>query len=199
MRLGCDPLHRHLLPAEAVVLPAWQPFEGWCELLREGELDAVLISLAAMAATGLLQQPADIGPGIKAVPLGRRPLVLLHGQGLHTAADRDLNPRVRRAWQLLLPPAAHQPLLWRQLRQLGLLPLQRCHAATPEALLQELSNGPFLLPAPFELLELAPWRDAGLRAVPPPEPLEERLWLLVRQGEQTRATIGDLAAHAKYR
>lgn len=59
-------------------------------------------------------------------------------------------------WQLLLPPAEHQPLLWRQLKQLALLPQRDFSAADSESWLQSLLQGPHLLPVHFSLMEAMP-------------------------------------------
>jgi len=197
------------------VLTDWQPIKSWCGLLRQAALDAALISVSGMtippqagatgprsvgrSAAGLWLDPALCRPDITAVPLGRRPLVLIHAKDHHTAPDRDRDPKARRPWQLLLPPAEQQPLLWRQFERLALLALRDYSAADCDSWLQELLQGPHLLPAHLSLLEEAPWREAGLRAVPPPEPLEEQLWLLVRQGEETRPAIAALAAQLQER
>ena len=197
------------------MLTAWQPIKSWCGLLRHSALDAALLNVLGMtippqagatvprsagrSAAGLWLDPALCGPDITAVLLGRRPLVLIHAKDHHVANDGDCIPNPRRPWQLLLPPAEQQQLLWRQLERLALLPLRDCSAADGVSWLQELRQGPHLLPAHLSLLEEAPWRDAGLGAVPPPEPLEEQLWLLVRQGEETRPAIKALAAQLQER
>jgi hypothetical protein len=95
-------------------------------------------------------------------------------------------------WKLLLPAAEHQPLLWNELEQLGLLPLQECRAADAESWLAHLLTEPHLLPADLSLLEGRPWREAGLLAVPPPEPLAEKLWLLIREGDAEQPQLADL-------
>jgi hypothetical protein len=99
----------------------------------------------------------------------------------------------------VLPTAEHQPLLWRQLDQLGLLPQRDCSAADSESWLHELLQGPHLLPAHLSLLEEAPWHDRALRAVPPPEPLEESLWLLVSQEAEAEPLVKNLAGNIRGR
>jgi len=211
LRLGCDPLHRHLLAPAPSVVTAWHPSEHWGALLRQGALDAALISVAGMIAepgqadeqstppsrsapvAGL--DPALSGTDLLALPLGRRPLLLLHANERRDAIEPEPDRRASRPWQLLLPAARYQPRLWRQLERLGLLPLQECSAGDSERWLQALAEGPHLLPAHLSLLLEAPWRDAGLRAVPPPEPLEEQLWLLMRQGEERQAAMAALQQH----
>jgi hypothetical protein len=215
LRIGCDPLHCHLLTPEVSAHLAWHPVARWSELLRCGALDAALVSVAAMAraagledarpASGRSSCPGPSGkrplrvPGMAVVPLGRRSLVLLHANRQHCAANAEPIRKARQAWQLLLPPAVQQPVLWRQLEQLGLLPLQACKAGDWESLLQQLQAGPHLLPAHLSLLEAVPWLEAGLRAVPAPEPLEESLWLLVRSGEAADQRIKILAANIRSR
>lgn len=195
LRLGCDPLHCHLLVAESPGLLAWHPLSRWGELLGEGAIDAALVSTACMAADGAGADAettgghrsgsgpwldrASCGHAVTLLPLGSRPLVLIHVPAGPGARDQSPRP-----WQLLLPPADHQPQLWRELQRLDLLPLRDCSADDCESWLQALLQGPHLLPAHLSLLAVTPWREAGLRAVPPPEPLEESLWLLVREGEE---------------
>lgn len=182
---------------------AWHPLSRWGELLRQGEIDGALVSVAGMAAeeAGTDSEPsagrgagigawADrtrYGDGVALLPLGSRPLFLIHAPA--GPCGRDLSPR---PWQLLLPPADHQPQLWRELQRLDLLPLRDCSADDSQSWLQALLQGPHLLPAHLSLLEEPPWREAGLRAVPPPELLEESLWLLVREGEECFPAIGAL-------
>ena len=134
--------------------------------------------------------------GISAMPLGIQSLLLLHASQQQRAAAEQGGPR---PWQLLLPPADQQPRLQRDLQQLGLLPLGHCSAIDDEGWLQQLQAEPYLLPAHLSLLEHAPWREAALKAVPPPEPLEEQLWLLVRQGDEHRPAIDTLIAQLRER
>ena len=170
-------------------------------MLREGGvIDAVLVSVAGMAAEGAEAEvaaserrgsgsgpwldPVRCGHAVALLPLGSRPLVLIHAPG--QPYSRDPRP------QLLLPPAGHQPLLWRQFQHLDLLRRRECSAADCESWLQALLQGPHLLPAHLSLLEERPWREADLGAVPPPDPLEESLWLLVREGEERLPAIDAL-------
>lgn len=210
LRLGCDPLHDHLLVAESPGLLAWHPLSRWAELLREREIDAVLVSVAGMAAdemgtdaettgehcsgSGPWLDRASCGHDVTLLPLGSRPLVLIHAPAGPCARDQSPRP-----WQLLLPPADHQPQLWRELQRLDLLPLRDCSVADCESWLQALLQGPHLLPAHLSLLEEPHWREAGLKAVPPPEPLEESLWLLVREGEEDLPAIKALSERLQQR
>lgn len=202
--MGCDPLHRHLLPPDALARPAWHPIQGWRDQIGAGELDAALISIASLSvvkklessalqaecpAAELLAQSGLAASGISAVALGTLPLVLMHA-GCHRQGLEQGSRGM--PWKLLLPAAEHQPLLWRDLKRLGLLPLQECLAAAAESWLAHLLTEPHLLPADLSLLEGRPWREAGLLAVPPPEPLAEKLWLLIRAGDAEQPQIAEL-------
>ena len=99
----------------------------------------------------------------------------------------------------MLPPAALQPLLWRQLRQLGLLPLQECADTECSSWLQHLQEKPYLLPAHLSLVETPGWRQAALQAVPAPELLQESLWLLHRREDSKQERIQLLHSHLRER
>lgn len=202
LRLGCDPLHRHLLATESPGLIGWQPLSCWGQLLRDaGVIDAVLISVAGMAAEGAEAEvaftqcrdaacgpwldPARCGHAVATLPLGSRPLVLIYAPPPPFTSHRQ-------PWQLLLPPADQQPLLWRQFQHLNLLQLRECSAVDCESWLQALLDGPHILPAHLSLLEEMPWREADLKVVLPPERLDESLWLLVREGEEKLPAIDAL-------
>lgn len=170
--------------------------ERWCALLRGRELDAALISIAGLVSAaehGRLQLPE--ASGLEVVALGSRPLVLVHASRQLQIAQQSSQA----CWQLLLPPAAEQPLLWHQLEQLGLLPLQECAAADSSSWLARLQDKPFLLPAHFSLLAAPQWRQAALWAVPAPELLQESLWLLLRQGESEQESFKALQTHLRSR
>lgn len=211
MRLGCDPLHRHLLPPEALTRPAWRPIPGWSEQIRARELDAALVGVAGLSveltrdaqvpeagcpAAQLVAESTLVGSGITAVALGTLPLVLVHA-GCHRQA-LEQGPRGMQ-WKLLLPAAEQQHLLWNALEQLGLLPLQECRAADAESWLTHLQTEPHLLPADLSLLEVRPWLEAGLLAVPPPEPLVEKLWLLVRERDAEQPHVAELIETLRHR
>ena len=123
-------------------------------------------------------------------PLGRRPW-----ECQRPIAHRSSQTR----WQLLLPPAAVQPLLWRQFRQLGLLPLQECADTECSSWLQHLQEKPVLLPAHLSLVEAPGWRQAALQAVPAPELLQESLWLLHRREDSEQERIQLLHSHLRER
>jgi hypothetical protein len=99
----------------------------------------------------------------------------------------------------LLPPAAVQPLLWRQFRQLGLLPLQECADTECSSWLQHLQEKLVLLPAHLSLVEAPGWRQAALQAVPAPELLQESLWLLHRREDSEQERIQLLHSHLRER
>jgi hypothetical protein len=133
--------------------------ESWCALLHGGVLDAVLISVAALGSTAeAASPPLPADSGLTAAALGCRPLVLVHAGHQQQIAHRSSQTR----WQLLLPPAALQPLLWRQLRQLDLLPLQECADTDCSSWLQYLQEKAYLLPA-RGLSPLQRAAGAGLR------------------------------------
>ena len=54
-----------------------------------------------------------------------------------------------------------------------------------------------LLPAPSSLLDHSPWREAGLIALPPADPLWEALWLLVGQEDLGDGWVEELGAAVK--
>ena len=74
---------------------------------------------------------------------------------------------------VVVQPACHQPLLHADLRRQGLLP-QRSHDSLDAATwLKLLQHERLLLPAPSSLLVHPPWRETGLIALPPADPLWE--------------------------
>ncbi len=151
-------------------------------------LDAALISIATLGNTAEPESPLlPADSGLAVASLGCRPLVLVHAGHQRQIAHRSSQTR----WQLLLPPAALQPLLWRQLRQLDLLPLQECTDTDCSSWLQHLQEKAYLLPAHLSLVEAPGWRQAALQAVPAPELLQESLWLLLRNedSEQERFKV----------
>ena len=152
-------------------------------------LDAPAQQPKCCGAGDLLAETALAGSGITAVALGTHPLVLVHA-GCHRQALEQGSRGM--PWKLLLPAAEHQPLLWRDLERLGLLPLQECLAADAEGWLAHVQGELHLLPADLSLLEGRPWREAGLLAVPPPEPLAEKLWLLIRKGDAEQPQLAEL-------
>jgi len=60
--------------------------------------------------------------------------------------------------------------------------------------IERLQREPLLLPAPLSLLGHSPWRRAGFAVVPPPDPLWEVLWLVVREEESGGKWVKELVA-----
>lgn len=90
-------------------------------------------------------------------------------------------------------------MLWRQFRQLGLLPLQECADTECSSWLQHLQEKPVLLPAHLSLVEAPGWRQAALQAVPAPELLQESLWLLHHREDSEQERIQLLHSHLRER
>lgn len=192
--------------------PAWNRIQGWRDQIRAGKLDGALISVAGLsvgieldqppqqptfcAAAELVAESALAGSGITAVDLGTLPLVLVHAVGHRQALERGARGL---RWKLLLPAVEQQPLLWRDLERLGLLPLQECRACDSGDWLAHLRTEPHLMPADLSLLEERPWREAGLLAVPSPEPLAEKLWLLIHEGDAEQPHLADLIQTLRHR
>jgi hypothetical protein len=200
LRIGCGPLQADLLPA-GCRLPLGQ--------LLESGLDQ---EPAAGGGTGLLlaaglraDHHGDAGPGAAAareqklapllpgswrrIALGSRPLLLL--------AHRDqLTGRGNTAPGLprFLLPATGSTRLAEELAQLDWLELEREPQGTAEALIERLRQERLLLPAAGSLLEHAPWRDSGVVALPPPEPLAEVLELWIRPQPGAKEAVTDLVA-----
>ena len=95
---------------------------------------------------------------------------------------------------VLLPPARHQPLLYSDLLRQALLPLRCCSELNPAVWVERLQRERLLLPAPLSLLGHSPWRRADLAVVPPPDPLWEVLWLVVREEELESEWVKGLVA-----
>jgi hypothetical protein len=178
LRIGCGPLQADLLPA------GWRvPLE---QGLEQGGGDGLLLAGGLLAGA-----PRGAGPGAAAareqeleqqlpgpwrrIALGSRPLLLL-------AHREQLAGRGNPAHGLprFLLPATGTARLAEQLEQMGWLELEREPQNTAEALIGRLGQGRLLLPAAGLLLVHSPWREAGLVALPPPEPLAEELELWIR-------------------
>ncbi len=187
LRLGSDLLHQHLLgdllAAEGCVelVTAFRSPQDWSQQLRRGTLDAGLLSLASIkgASTGA-RNPALLGLAsaeLEAIPLGSQDLQLLY------AAHHVSRPPQLNSWRrplFLLPPANCQLLLDEQLRWQALMGVRNTETFIAGDLVELLRREPLLLPAHRSLLQCSPWQEAQLIAVPPPDPISDRLWLLVR-------------------
>ncbi len=143
----------------------WRSLNQWCELLRAGELEAVLLASVC---------PAPL-EGMAWLPLGSWVLLLAcRLNGLDSAAAPS-----PRTFRFLAPPLAAAPGLHHALQEQQLAPITSLDAVAATDWMAELQRGDGLLPVPPSLLQSSPWRQAALTAVWPWEPLVESLWLLV--------------------
>jgi hypothetical protein len=128
------------------------------------------------------------------IALGSRPLLLLaHSDQL--AGGGDPSPGLPR----FLLPATGSTRLAAALAQLDWLELEREPQGTAEALIERLRQERLLLPAAGSLLDHAPWREAGLVALPPPEPLAEELEIWIRPQRAAEEAVTDLVALLRQR
>ncbi|MCP9887861.1 hypothetical protein KBY96_07940 [Cyanobium sp. ATX 6A2] len=134
-------------------------------------------------------------PGVEAIGLGQRELVLLY----HPAPlQRDshqvggLPPLGRQRMGYLLPPPGPMPLLHRALEREGGLLLHSCAELDHRSWLQQLRGELLLLPAHPTVLHLPGWCDGGLVLRQPLQPLIESLWVLLRRGEAERPELAQL-------
>jgi hypothetical protein len=98
-----------------------------------------------------------------------------------------------------LLPATGSTRLAAALAQLDWLELEREPQGTAEALIERLRQERLLLPAAGSLLDHAPWREAGLVALPPPEPLAEELEIWIRPQRAAEEAVTDLVALLRQR
>jgi uncharacterized membrane protein YccC len=96
-------------------------------------------------------------------------------------------------------PATGSTRLAAALAQLDWLELEREPQGTAEALIERLRQERLLLPAAGSLLDHAPWREAGLVALPPPEPLAEELEIWIRPQRAAEEAVTDLVALLRQR
>ena len=216
LRIGVDPLHAHLLPPQGrgrgvEQRLAFSSSAGWVQQLKAGLLDAVLLPLAGMVGPSEPPEPPALSavaalnpslgdPEVVAIAVASSSLpFLVAGHHLvlpvSTAGRSGTVPRVA----VLLPPARHQPLLHADLLRQALLPLRCCSSIDSAVWLELLQRERLLLPAPLSLLSHSPWREAGLAALPPADPLWEVLWLLVRQQQQQAGWVEALVAGVRER
>ena len=176
LRLAADPLHGGLLRAAGVAVAPRLLFRSpaaWAERVALGLVDAAVVSVAGLASQVAGLQPPLQREGVAVVPLGQRRLRLL----LHRC-QRGCGPT---GW--LLPPQGQQPLLHQQLRSLGTVPLRSCRSASARVWLQRLEAEALVLPAEGTLLQQPGWCGAPLCWLEPPVPLQERLWVVLREEE----------------
>jgi hypothetical protein len=218
LRVGIDPLHAHLLPpatSRLVVEPHlvfWRAAEA-VRQLKTGRLDTVLLPLAGMVGPSEPPEPPALSaaaalnpslgdPEVVAIALATAALPFLvaahhlvgSGSPAGVLSSTNTRPPALPCPKVLLPPASHQPLLHADLRRQGLLPLRSHDSLDPSTWVDLLQRERLLLPAPSSLLGHSPWREAGLIALPPADPLWEALWLLVRQEQLGAGWVEDLGA-----
>ena len=205
LRIGCGPLQADLLPAGWGV-PLGQLLGSGLDQEPEAGGGAGLLLAAGLRAN----DRGDAGPGAAAarehelapllpgswrrIALGSRPLLLLaHRDQL--AGRGNSAPGLPR----FLLPATGSTRLAAALAQLDWLELEREPQGTEEALIKRLRQERLLLPAAGSLLEHAPWRDSGVVALPPPEPLAEVLELWIRPQPGAEEAVTDLVARLRQR
>lgn len=187
--MATDPFHQHLLDGLAPLRSPplqWRSLNQWCDLLRTGELEAVL--LASVGPD--LEAPPALVDGMDWIPLGRWGLLLASRL---SSADSDATPPPR-TFRFLAPPVAAAPALHHALEGQQLAPITPLDAVAATAWLAELQRGDGLLPVPPSLLLTSPWQKAQLSAVWPWEPLVEHLWLLVPEVLARRKAVLAIAA-----
>ncbi len=194
LRVATDLFHQHLLDGLAPLRSTplqWRSVSQWCELLRTGELEAVL--LASVGPD--LEAPPERAEGMKWIPLGQCELLL----GSRVSSNDSDGMPPPRTYRFLAPPVAVAPALHLALEEQQLAPITPLDAVAPSIWLAELQRGDGLLPVPASLLLTSPWREAALTAVRPWEPLVERLWLLVPQELASCAAVLAVAARLRER
>lgn len=202
--MATDPFHQHLLDGLAPLRSPplrWRSLNQWCELLRTGELEAVL--LASVGPDLELSEPAGhhlgvppaVVEGMDWLPLGHWELLLACRL---SSTDSDAAPPPR-TFRFLAPPVAAAPALHHALEEQQLAAITALDAVAATDWLAELQRGDGLLPVSPSLLLNSPWREAQLSAVWPWEPLVERLWLLVPQELASHAAVLAVAARLRER
>ncbi len=162
----------------------------WCDLLRTGELEAVL-----QASVGPDPKPSEPVEGMEWLPLGRWVLLL----GCRSSGPDSAAGPLPRTFRFLAPPLAAAPALHHALEEQQLAAITALDAVAATDWLAELQRGDGLLPVPPSLLQTSPWREAALTAVWPWEPLVERLWLLVPQELASREAVLAVAVRLRER
>ena len=193
LRVATDPFHQHLLDGLAPLHSPplqWRSLNQWCDLLRTGELEAVLL-----ASVGPDPKPSEPVEGMDWIPLGRWRLLL----ACRSSSPDSAAAPPPRCFRFLAPPLAAAPALHHALQEQQLAAITALDAVAASDWLAELQRGDGLLPVPPSLLLTSPWREAQLSAVWPWEPLVERLWLLVPQELAGSAAVLSLAARLRER
>jgi hypothetical protein len=211
LRVGVDPLHAHLLPHASRGRAVEQRLAFWSvaagvQQLRSGLLDALLLPLAGMVGPSEPPEPPSLTAAAALNPsLGHPEVVaiavasvslpfLVAGHHLVQPGAQATPSRTSPTVAVLLPPARHQPLLYSDLLRQALLPLRCCSALNAAVWIARLQRERLLLPAPLSLLASSPWRRTGFAVVPPPDPIWEVLWLVVRQEELGSDWVKELVA-----
>ncbi|MCP9860357.1 MULTISPECIES: hypothetical protein [unclassified Cyanobium] len=186
--MATDPFHQHLLDGLASLRSPpqqWRSLSQWCELLRAGELEAVLLASVC---------PAPV-EGMAWLRLGHWGLLLAcRLNGTESAAAPP-----PRTFRFLAPPVAAAPALHHALEEQQLAAITPLDAVAASDWLAVLQRGDGLLPLPPSLLQTSPWRQADLTAVWPWEPLVEHLWLLVSQELARREAVLAVVARLRER
>ena len=158
--------------------------------------------LAKSGADGVLLAgwPGD-GPAMEhqlgawvPIALGSRPLQLLAHSDQLAGSGRSRGGLPR-----FLLPAWGSAGMVEQLGRLAWLELEQEPSSTAAALIRRLRQGRLLLPAAGTLLEHAPWREACLVAIPPPELLTEVLVLWMRPQLAGEEVVRSLVALLRQR
>ncbi len=194
LRVATDLFHQHLLDALAPTGPTpllWRSLSQWCELLRAGELEAVLL---ASVCPDLMAPPARV-EGMEWLPLGCWVLIL----GFRSSGPDSAVAPPPRTFRFLAPPLAAAPELHHALEEQQLAAITPLEAVAASDWLAALHRGDGLLPVPPSLLQTSPWREAALTAAWPWEPLVERLWLLVPQELASHTAVQAMAARLRER
>jgi hypothetical protein len=210
LRLGVDPLHAHLLPSTSRGRVehrlAFLSAAECVQQLKGDLLDAVLLPLAGMVGPSEPPEPPSLtaaaalnpslgDPEVVAIAVASCSLPFLVARRHLVQPGAPATPsRTSPQVAVLLPPARHQPLLYSDLLRQAMLPLRCCGALNAAVWIERLQREPFLLPAPLSLLGNSRWRRAGFAVVPPPDPLWEVLWLVVRQEELGAGWVDELVA-----
>lgn len=193
LRVATDLFHQHLLDGLAPLRSPpllWRSVKQWSDLLRDGELEAVLL-----ARVGPDPKPSEPVEGMKWIHLGSWALLLAS----RVSSNDSGGMPPPRTYRFLAPPVAVAPALHHDLQEQQLAAITALDAVAASDWLAALQRGDGLLPVPPSVLQTSPWREAALTAVWPWEPLVEHLWLLVPQELASHAAVLAIAARLRER
>ncbi len=177
LRIGTDGLHQTLLSRQVSLQPAPARFrraDHWVELIRQGLLDAAIVSSWGME---------------KALPLGHLPPWRGVDVRLLGTLPLWLMARSRSVEGILVPNRSAVPLLHQALEGNGHNLVSQPRAAQePAAWLKCMRDRELALPLCPGLLGAAWLSDQSLSTLPDLPPLQETLWLLLAQGLELPAT-----------